>query len=102
MSDGSERSWGAVLDRPVPRAIDGTIVDMGWDAAARQFTLAVQGDGDKVSEVYLPARQLGAMPKITVKGARSRWMTETGVLLVAAERGASWSLVAEAQSLLAP
>ena len=29
-------------------------------------------------------------------GARSRWVAESGVLLVLAERGATWSLVAEA------
>lgn len=99
MSDGSERAWGAALDRPVPRAIAGTVIDIGWDAAAKLFTLSVEGEDAKVSEVYLPVRQFGAMPKITVTGARSRWMTESGTLLVAAERGASWSLLAEAQSL---
>jgi len=98
-SDGAERAWGAALDRPVARAIDGTIIDLGWDAAGKRFTLSVEGEGDKVSEVYLPARHLGAMPKITVTGARSRWMTETSVLLIAAERGASWSLTAEATPL---
>jgi hypothetical protein len=97
MSDGSERAWGAVLDRPVPRAIDGTIIDLGWDSAAKRFTLSVEGEGDKVSEVYLPVRHLGAAPKLAVTGARFRWMMETGTVLVAAERGASWTLVAEAQ-----
>jgi len=104
MSDGSERSdasqrpWGTALDRPVPRAIDGTIIDLGWDPAAMRFTLAVEGEGDKVSEVYLPVRHFGAMPKITVTGARFRWMADTGMALVSAERGVSWSLTAEAQS----
>jgi hypothetical protein len=46
--------------------------------------------------VYLPKRHLGTTPKITVTGARSRWLQESGVLLVLAERGATWSLVAEA------
>jgi len=97
-SDGSERPWGAALDRPVPRAIDGTIIDLGWDAAAKRFTLSVEGEGETVSEVYLPVRQLGAEPRITVAGARFRWMSETGTALVVAQRGASWTLVAEAQS----
>ena len=102
MSDGSERAWGAALDRPVPRAIDGTIIDLGWDAAAKRFTLSVEGEGGTTSEVYLPVRHLGAAPKITATGARFRWMPETGTVLVAAERGASWALVAEAQSSSAP
>jgi endoglycosylceramidase len=102
MSDGSERAWGAALDRPVARAIDGTIIDLGWDAAAKRFTLSVEGEGDKVSEVYLPARQLGSTPQITVTGARFRWTAETSTALVSAERGAMWTLVAEASSNLAP
>ena len=97
MSDGSERAWGAALDRPVPRAIDGTIIDLTWDADAKRFALSVEGEGEKVSEVYLPVRKLGPAPKITVTSARYRWVEETGTVLVAAERGASWSLVAEAQ-----
>ena len=87
MVDGSEREWGAALDRPVARAIDGTILDLSWDSAAKRFTLSVEGNTDKVSEVYLPVRHLGATPKITVTGARFRWLPETGIVLVAAERG---------------
>ena len=97
-SDGRERAWGAALDRPVPRAIDGTIIDLGWDAAAKRFTLSVEGEGEKTSEVYLPVRQLGSAPKITVTSARFRWIAETGVLLVAPQRGASWSVIAEAEA----
>jgi len=97
MTDGSERAWGAALDRPVARAIDGTIIDLGWDATAKRFTLSVEGEGEKVSEVYLPARHLGAMPKITVTGARFVWSAETSTVLIAATRGASWTLDAEAQ-----
>jgi endoglycosylceramidase len=93
MADGSERAWGAALDRPVPRAIDGTIVELSWKAAARHFLLSVEGNTDKVSEVYLPVRHFGA-PLIKVTGARFRWVPETSVVLVAAERGASWSLEA--------
>ncbi|MET0595703.1 MAG: cellulase family glycosylhydrolase, partial [Polyangiaceae bacterium] len=94
-SDGTERGWGAVLDRPVPRAIDGTILDWQWDAAAKTFSLSVEGQEDHVSEIYLPSRHLGASPKITVTGARHRFVSETGIVLVAPERGASWSLTAE-------
>jgi endoglycosylceramidase len=101
-SDGAERAWGAALDRPVPRAIDGTIINLGWDAAAKRFMLSVEGEGDNVSEVYLPVRHLGVAPTITVSGARVRWMPETGTALVAAERGVSWSLVAEAQASSRP
>jgi endoglycosylceramidase len=97
MVDGSERAWGAMLDRPVARAIDGTIVDLAWDAGAKSYTLSVEGEGEKVSEVYLPVRHLGAAPKITVTGARFRWSAETSTALVAAARGASWTLTAEAQ-----
>ena len=70
--------------------------DLGWDAGAKRFTLSVEGEGEKVSEVYLPVRHLGAAPKITVTGARFRWIAESGTALVAAERGAFWTLVAEA------
>lgn len=93
--EGVERPWGAAIDRPVARAIDGTILAMQWDVAAKKFTLSVEGDGDNVSEVYLPARHLGAAPKINVIGARHRWVAETSTLLVAPQRGASWSVVAE-------
>jgi endoglycosylceramidase len=96
-TDGTELAWGAALDRPVPRAIDGTILELGWDAAAKRFALSVEAQGDNVSEVYLPVRYMGAAPKITVSGARHRWMQESGVVLILAERGASWSLVAEAE-----
>jgi endoglycosylceramidase len=102
MSDGSERAWGAALDRPVPRAIDGTIIELAWDATTKQFHLSVEGNGNVVSEVYLPVRQFGALPTITVTGARFRWMSDSGVLLVAAERGASWSVAAQAAVLPAP
>jgi hypothetical protein len=64
--------------------------------------LSVEGEGDNVSEVYLPVRHLGVAPTITVSGARVRWMPETGTALVAAERGVSWSLVAEAQASSRP
>jgi endoglycosylceramidase len=94
-SDGAERAWGAALDRPFPQAIDGTVIDLGWDATARSFRLLVEGNGNNVSEVYLPVRHLGTMPKITLTGARSQWMKESGKLLVHAERGATWSLLAE-------
>jgi len=93
MTDGSPRAWAAALDRPVPRAIDGTILEWKWEPAAPRFELSVEGNTDKVSEVYLPARHFG-VPLIKVTGARFRWMPETSVVLVAAERGASWSLVA--------
>jgi endoglycosylceramidase len=95
-SEGAERVWGAALDRPVPQAIDGTVIDLGWDATAKRFHLLVEGNGDKVSEVYLPVRHLGTTPKISLTGARSRWIKESGKLLVHAERGATWSLLAEA------
>jgi endoglycosylceramidase len=94
-SDGAERVWGAALDRPFPQAIDGTVIDLGWDATTKRFRLLVEGNGDKVSEVYLPVGKLGTMPKITLTGARSRWIKESGKLLVHAERGATWSLLAE-------
>lgn len=94
--EGVERPWGAVVDRPVPRAIDGTILAMQWDAPAKKFTLSVEGEGDNVSEIYLPTRHFGAEPKVTVIGARHRWIAESSTLLVAPDRGASWSIVAEA------
>jgi endoglycosylceramidase len=96
MTDGSPRAWGDALDRPVARAIDGTILDLSWNAAGKHFELSVEGNTDKVSEVYLPQRHFGGLPpQIKVTGARFRWMPETSVVLVAAERGASWSLVAD-------
>jgi hypothetical protein len=53
----------------------------------------VSGAGDKVSEIYVPIRHLGAAPDITVTGARYRWIAATGQLLVAAAPGAAWSVV---------
>jgi endoglycosylceramidase len=94
-SDGSERDWGSALDRPIARAIDGTILDMSWNPANKRFELSVEGNTDQVSEVYLPKRHFLAMPPIQVTGARFRWVPETSVVLIAAERGATWSLVAE-------
>ena len=94
-SDGAERAWGATLDRPVPRAIDGTILDWQWDVATKKFSLSVEGQEEHVSEIYLPLRHLGASPKITVAGARHRFAFESGIVLVLPERGASWSLTAE-------
>ena len=95
-TDGSSRAWGEALDRPVARAIDGTILDLSWNAEVKHFELSVEGNTDRVSEVYLPQRHFGVLPpQIKVTGARFRWMPETSVVLVAAERGASWSLVAD-------
>jgi endoglycosylceramidase len=94
-SDGTERVWGADLDRPFPRAIDGTVIDLKWDATAKRFEMLVAANGDKVSELYLPVRHLGTTPKITLTGAHSRWIKESGALLVQAGPGAMWSLLVE-------
>jgi endoglycosylceramidase len=96
LPDGTELPWAGLLDRPAPRAIDGAITSFKWDPLVRQFDLAVSGAGDNVSEIYLPVRHLGMAPKLTVTGARFRFSPATGQLLVAAPRGASWSLIASA------
>jgi hypothetical protein len=93
LSDGTETAWAGILDRPAPRAIDGTITSFAWDTAAKQFSLAVSSAGDGISEVYLPVRHLGMSPDIAVTGARFRWLPASGQLLVAAPRGAAWMLV---------
>ncbi len=97
LPDGTELPWAGILDRPAPRAIDGTLTSFSWDTAARQFFLAVSNAGSAISEVYLPVRHLGMNPNITVTGARFRWLPAAGLLLVAAPRGASWSLAVKAQ-----
>jgi endoglycosylceramidase len=94
LPDGTELPWAGLLDRPTPRAIDGTITSFTWDTVTRRFNLTVTGAGDVISEVYLPVRQLGMTPDIAVTGARYRWLAATGRLLVAAPRGAAWSLTA--------
>jgi hypothetical protein len=91
--DGTEMAWAALLDRPWPRAIDGSVSSFTWDPVAKQFDLAVTGAGDQVAEVYLPVRHLGMAPDIAVSGARYRFLAATGQLLVQAPRGAAWSLV---------
>ena len=93
LPDGTEMAWAGLLDRPAPRAIDGTIAAFKWDPATKQFDLSVSAAGDRVSEVYLPTRHLGMAPDIAVTGARHRWLPATGQLLVAAPRGAAWSLL---------
>jgi endoglycosylceramidase len=90
--DGVESAWAPLLDRPFPRAIDGTVTSFKWDAVAKQFDLYVSAAGDHVSEIYVPVRHLGMAPDITVSGARSRFVPTTGQILVAAPRGAAWSL----------
>jgi endoglycosylceramidase len=98
-ADRSEKAWVSAADRPYPRAIDGTITALTWDAVAKRFELNVESGGEIVSEVYLPARHLGASPRITLTGARWRWSANTRTLLVAGTPGAPWSLVAEAESV---
>jgi hypothetical protein len=93
LPDGTEMAWAGLLDRPAPRAIDGTTTAFKWEAATKQFTLAVSAAGDKVSEVYLPIRHVGMAPDIAATGARYRWLPATGQLLIAAPRGTAWSLV---------
>ena len=92
LPDGSELLWAGILDRPVPRAVDGLITSFTWNTLFRQFDIAVSGAGDVISEIYLPVRHLGTNPDIAVTGARFRWLPAAGQLLVAAPRGASWSL----------
>jgi endoglycosylceramidase len=91
--DGTELAWASILDRPWPRAIDGSVTSFKWDPVAKQFDLAVTGAGAEVAEVYLPVRHLGMAPDIAVTGARYRFLAATGQLLVQAPRGAAWSLV---------
>jgi endoglycosylceramidase len=95
-SDGTEMAWAGILDRPAPRSIDGTITAFQWDPAVKQFNLSVNAAGDQISEVYLPVRHLGTAPDIAVTGARSRWLPATGQLLLAATRGATWSVAVKA------
>jgi endoglycosylceramidase len=90
--DGTELAWAGVLDRPFPRAIDGTVTSFKWDPAAKQFDLYVSAAGDQVSEVYVPVRHVGMSPDVTVTGARSRFIPATGQIVIAAAPGASWSL----------
>jgi endoglycosylceramidase len=97
LSDGTELPWAGILDRPAPRAIDGTLTSFSWDTGAKQFFVAVSNAGSGISEVYLPVRHLGMSPAITVTGARFRWLPAAGQLLVAAPRGTSWSLAVKAQ-----
>jgi hypothetical protein len=97
LPDRSELLWAGILDRPAPRAIDGTIASFKWDTLTRQFNLAVNNAGAEISEVYLPIRHLGMTPDIAVTGARFRWLPAAGQLLIAAPRGASWSLMAKAR-----
>jgi len=97
LPDGSEMPWAGLLDRPAPRAVDGTITSFAWNTAAKQFNLAVSSSGDGISEVYLPVRHLGMSPDIAVTGARFRWLAASGQLLVAAPRGAAWSLAVKAK-----
>ncbi|HMI83811.1 MAG TPA: cellulase family glycosylhydrolase [Polyangiaceae bacterium] len=97
LADGTETAWAGILDRPAPRAIDGTITSFAWDTAAKQFSLAVSSAGDAVSQIYLPVRHLGMSPDIAVTGARFRWLPASGQLLVAAPRGASWTVLVKAR-----
>lgn len=90
--DATELAWAPLLDRPFPRAIDGTVTSFKWDPAAKQFDLYVSAAGEQVSEIYVPVRHVGMMPDVTVTGARSRFIPGTGQILVAAARGAAWSL----------
>jgi endoglycosylceramidase len=93
LPDGSEAAWAGILDRPAPRAIDGTIASFRWDPVVKQFDLSVTSAGSRISEVYLPIRHVGMAPDITVTGARYRWLPATGQLLLAATPGAAWSLL---------
>jgi endoglycosylceramidase len=97
LADGSEMAWAGILDRPAPRAIDGTITSFVWDTAVKQFNLAVSSAGDAISQIYLPVRHLGMAPDIAVTGARFRWVPASGQLLVAAPRGAAWSVAVKAK-----
>jgi hypothetical protein len=97
LPDGSELLWAGILDRPAPRAIGGSITSFTWNARLRQFDLAVSDSRGEISEIYLPVRHLGMNPDIAVTGARYRWLPAGGQLLVAAPRGASWSLVVRAR-----
>ena len=97
LPDGTELPWAGILDRPAPRAIDGTITSFTWDTLTKQFNLAVSSAGEGISEIYLPVRHLGMNPDIAVTGARFRWLPAAGQLLVAAPRGAAWSIVVKAR-----
>jgi endoglycosylceramidase len=92
LTDGTETAWAGLLDRPFPRAIDGTVASFKWAPASKQFDLSVTGAGSQVSEIYVPVRHVGMTPDITVTGARFRWIPATGQLLVAATQGAAWSV----------
>lgn len=87
--DGSERDWVGVMDRPVPRAVAGRIVAVHWDEAAADLVLDLADMTEGVSEIYLPARHLGAVPAIEVDGADWRWDEAAQLLLLRAEPGAS-------------
>ncbi len=87
--DGSEHDWVSVIDRPVPRAIAGTVRSLVWDPVAESLDLELADMTDGVSEIYLPTRHLGATPAIVVDGATDwTWDAEDQLLLLRAEPGA--------------
>ncbi len=90
---GEEQPWAGSVVRAYPRAIAGEIVRFGWDAEATRFELEVANAGSEVSEVYLPTRHLGDRPSIRVDGARYRFVRDRELLLLAAEPGATYTVV---------
>jgi endoglycosylceramidase len=95
-ADNAERDWAKVVDRPFPRAVDGVVSASQWDAVALRYELSVVAAGPQVSEIYLPRRQLGDLPHVTVVGA-TQWSFLAGesLLLVTGTAGTTWTLVAD-------
>ena len=92
--DGSEREWVPEADRPFPRAVSGALESFRWDAEDRVFHLAVAAAGPHPTEVRLPARHLGPAPMIELTGPARATFADPELLLVEAEEGARWELVA--------
>lgn len=92
---GEEQPWAGAAVRAYPRAVSGRIVSFGWDAEARRFELEVADAGALVTEIHLPVRHVGENPRITVGSARYRFLRDRDLLLVAAEPGASYTVVVE-------
>jgi endoglycosylceramidase len=90
---GAERSWAGTVVRAYPRAIAGRIDRFLWDADARRFELDVSQARAGVSEVYVPARHLGAAPRIEVTGARFTHLPDRELLLLEADPGRSYRVV---------
>jgi endoglycosylceramidase len=92
-ASGREQSWVPRVVRAYPRAVAGRIVRFRWEFDTKRFDLEVASATVGTTEVYLPRRHLGTVPRITITGgATYNFDSARELLLISAPAGSAYVL----------